>query len=69
MLYWSASATPARLAIGTAGYFLKATADGPVWANTTDITALGTITTGTWNGSKIDVSYLSSSTPNRLVWS
>ena len=69
MLYWSASATPARLAIGTTGYFLKATADGPVWANTTDITALGTITTGTWNGSKIDVSYLSSSTPNRLVWS
>ena len=69
MLYWSASATPARLAIGTTGYFLKATADGPVWANTTDITALGTITTGTWNGSKIDVSYLSSSTTNRLVWS
>lgn len=69
MLYWSANATPARLAIGTAEYFLKATADGPAWANTTDITALGTITTGTWNGSQIDVSYLSSSTPNRLVWS
>ena len=57
MLYWSASATPARLAIGTAGYFLKATADGPVWANTTDITALGTVTTGTWNATTIDVQH------------
>ena len=37
--------------------------------NLTDITEVGTITSGTWNGSKIDVSYLSSSTPNRLVWS
>lgn len=55
MIYWSADDTPARLAIGTAGYFLKATADGPAWANTTDITALGTITTGTWSATTIAV--------------
>lgn len=55
MIYWSAADTPARLAIGTAGYFLKATADGPAWANTTDITALGTITTGTWSATTIAV--------------
>lgn len=73
MLYWSANATPARLAIGTAGYFLKATADGPVWANTTDITALGTITTGTWQGTTVGTGYggtgVASHTANRLVWS
>ena len=57
MIYASADKTPARLQIGTAGYFLKATANGPTWANTTDITKLGTITTGTWNATTIGAAY------------
>ena len=57
MIYASKDKTPDRLAIGTAGYFLKATADGPRWANTTDITKLGTITAGTWNATTIGEAY------------
>lgn len=66
MLYWSTSSTPERLAIGTAGYFLKATANGPAWANTTDITAVGTITTGTWQGTAIASDYIGSHTHSYL---
>lgn len=50
----TATTALSKLAIGTAGYFLKATANGPSWANTTDITALGTITTGTWSATTIN---------------
>lgn len=32
IIYWSAASTPARLAIGTAGYFLKATTNGPAYS-------------------------------------
>ena len=53
----TATTALSKLAIGTAGYFLKATANGPAWANTTDITTLGTITTGTWNATTIGVGY------------
>ena len=57
IIYFTGNAAPARLGIGTAGYFLKATANGPAWANTTDITTVGTISTGTWQGTKIGVTY------------
>lgn len=50
----TATTALSKLALGTAGYFLKATADGPTWANTTDITTLGTITTGTWSATTIN---------------
>lgn len=55
ILYASAANTPARLAIGTAGYFLEATADGPVWAAITKTTVgLGNVENtalSTWAGS------------------
>lgn len=57
ILYASNNSTLSKLGIGTAGYFLKATANGPAWANTTDITTIGTITTGTWNGTVIGTAY------------
>ena len=44
IIYWSAASTPARLAIGTAGHFLKATANGPEYSALTSTevtTALG----------------------------
>lgn len=55
MLYWSANATPARLAIGTAGYTLQATANGPAWTQTVAVANGGT--------------GVNSHTANRLVWS
>lgn len=45
IIYASKANTPARLAIGTAGYFLKATANGPVWSNTTNVAISLTNTT------------------------
>ena len=42
MIYFTASATPARLAIGTAGYTLQATANGPVWTETVAVANGGT---------------------------
>ena len=33
ILYWSASGSPARLGIGTAGQILKATTAGPTWSD------------------------------------
>lgn len=44
ILYASSSSALSKLAIGTAGKFLKATSSGPSWASTTDITAVGTLT-------------------------
>lgn len=41
LLYWSASATPARLGIGTNGYFLTVSNGAPAWS------ALPTASTGT----------------------
>lgn len=70
----TATTALSKLAIGTVGYFLKATADGPTWANTTDITALGTITTGEWKSTTAAIGTAyggtgnTSYTANRLVW-
>ena len=50
MLYWSASATPARLAIGTAGYTLQATANGPAWTQTVAVANGGTGATSFTSG-------------------
>lgn len=40
MIYWSAANTPARLAIGTTGQNLWATANGPAWKKAKDINKL-----------------------------
>ena len=57
ILYCGTANSLSKLGIGTAGYFLKATSSGPAWANTTDITTLGTITSGTWQGTAIGANY------------
>lgn len=59
MLYWSASATPARLAIGTAGYTLQATANGPAWTQTVAVANGGT---GKTSWTQWGVLYASAST-------
>ncbi|MBU4216522.1 hypothetical protein L6270_01975, partial [Candidatus Parcubacteria bacterium] len=41
--------------------YLVLTAGLPTWASTTNITELGTITTGIWNGTVIDSAYIASS--------
>jgi hypothetical protein len=52
-----ASATWSRLALGNSGYILRSDGTDAAWSPTTAITSLGTITTGTWNGSTIGVAY------------
>lgn len=42
IIYWSAANTPAHLAIGTAGYTLQATANGPAWTQTVAVAYGGT---------------------------
>ena len=42
MLYWTGNAAPARLALGTAGYTLQATANGPAWTQTVAVANGGT---------------------------
>lgn len=59
MVYWSASATPARLAIGTAGYTLQATANGPSWTQTVAVANGGT---GKTSWTQWGVLYASAST-------
>lgn len=46
-----------RLGIGANGYVLRANAGQPEWQSTVNITELGTITSGTWQGSPIDIAY------------
>ncbi len=49
--YW------AELEIGTVGQILRSDGTDVSWADTTAITELGTISTGTWNADVIDVSF------------
>jgi len=63
----TATTALSKLSIGTAGYFLKATADGPTWANTTDITALGIITSGTWNATAVALKYGGTGEDNTII--
>ena len=46
-----------RLALGATGYILYSDGNDAIWATTTSITALGTITTGAWHGDVIEVAY------------
>ncbi len=46
----------ARLTLGGSGTILRSNGSDAVWAATTNITTLGTIVTGTWNATKIDIS-------------
>ena len=108
IIYWSAANTPARLAKGTAGKFLKmgtnnvpiwgegseVTLNGtptttpsfyapttvgtngqilmsngtgaPAWTDTTSITSVGTITSGTWQGGVIASAFIGAHTHNYL---
>ncbi len=52
-----ASTTWSRLALGPSGYLLRSDGTDAAWAPTTDITALGTIATGTWQGGVIGALY------------
>ena len=47
----------ARLSLGASGTVLRSDGTDAVWAATTLITTLGTITTGTWNADVITVTY------------
>jgi len=46
-----------RLELGPAGYILTSDGNDAIWATTTNITALGTIMQGTWQGDPIDIAY------------
>lgn len=46
----------ARLSLGTSGTVLRSDGTDTVWAATTNITTLGTIVTGVWNATAIDIS-------------
>ena len=46
-----------RLALGPDGYILRSNGTDASWMSTVNITSLGTITSGVWNGSPIDVAY------------
>lgn len=45
-----------ELVIGSSGTILRSDGTDVVWSATTNITALGTIVTGTWNATAIDIS-------------
>ncbi len=59
IIYWSAANTPAHLAIGTAGYTLQATANGPAWTQTVAVAYGGT---GQTSWTQWGVLYASAST-------
>ena len=59
IIYWSAADTPAHLAIGTAGYTLQATANGPAWTQTVAVAYGGT---GQTSWTQWGVLYASAST-------
>ena len=46
-----------RMALGPAGYILYSNGTDTGWSTTTVITAVGTITAGTWHGTPIEVAY------------
>ena len=50
MIYWSGTNTPARLGIGTAGYLLQATTNGPSWIQATNTVVNSTIVKRDANG-------------------
>lgn len=53
------NSTPAwdELVLGASGYILRSDGTDAAWAATTNITALGTIATGTWQATDIGVQY------------
>ncbi|NTW27219.1 MAG: hypothetical protein HGA36_02775 [Candidatus Moranbacteria bacterium] len=57
ILYYSAGSALSRLARGANGTILSLSGGFPSWIATTGITTLGTITTGTWNGTVIDLAH------------
>jgi hypothetical protein len=57
MIYSSSGSTPARLGIGSNGNIMMVNSGLPSWQAQTQITSLGTIATGTWNGTGIGATY------------
>ena len=55
--YADSSTSLRRLGIGSTGDFLRVDGGKPDWQATTSITSLGTITTGTWQGTDVGVAY------------
>lgn len=57
ILYFNSGTALSRLAVGSNGTILTLSGGLPAWVSTTNITTLGTITAGTWNGTEIGVAY------------
>lgn len=57
MLTVNSAGVYTRLALGASGYILRSNGLDPQWVPTINITELGTITAGEWNGSVISLAY------------
>jgi len=61
VLYYNSGTTLSRLGRGSDGTMLMLSGGLPNWLATTNITSVGTINAGTWNGNPIGTGYLASS--------
>ena len=57
IIFGNATAEWDDLAVGLSGYILRSTGTLPAWSATTSITTLGTIGTGVWQATLVDVVY------------
>jgi hypothetical protein len=57
MIYETAAPAPGRLPLGASTYMLFSNGSVPVWQAQTNITQLGTVTVGVWEGTPVAVAY------------